>query len=71
LLALTQEFLAEILGVRCTSVSPVAGALQQAGFIRYARGHIEIIDAPGLQKASGECYWTVKAHYDRLLNHQP
>ena len=66
-LALTQEFLAEMLGVRRTSVSPVAAALQQAGFIRYARGHIEIIDVAGLQKASCECYGTVKAHYDRLL----
>jgi CRP-like cAMP-binding protein len=69
-MALTQEFLAEMLGVQRSSVSPVAGALQQAGLIRYTRGHIEILDVAGLQNASCECYGTVKAHYDRLLNHQ-
>jgi CRP-like cAMP-binding protein len=64
----TQEFLAEMLGVRRSSVSPVAGALQKAGLINYARGHIEIIDVEGLQKASCDCYRTVKAHHDRLLS---
>jgi CRP-like cAMP-binding protein len=68
-LALTQEFLAEMLGVRRSSVSPVAVTLQRAGLIRYSRGHIEIIDLEGLRNASCECYGTVKAHYDRLLNH--
>ena len=67
----TQEFLAEMLGVRRSSVSPVAGVLQKAGLINYARGHIEIIDVEGLQKASCDCYRTVKAHYDRLLNNRP
>ena len=66
----TQEFLAEMLGVRRSSVSPVAGTLQKAGLINYARGHIEIIDVEGLRKASCDCYRTVKAHYDRLLNNR-
>ena len=68
-LALTQEFLAQMLGVQRSSVSLVANTLQQAGLIRYSRGHIEIINLEGLQDASCECYRTVKAHYDRLLNH--
>ncbi len=67
-LALTQEFLAQMLGVQRSSVSLVANTLQQAGLIRYSRGHIEIINLEGLQDASCECYGTVKAHYDRLLN---
>jgi Mn-dependent DtxR family transcriptional regulator len=67
-LELTQEFLAEMLGVRRSSVSPVANDLQRTGLIRYNRGHIEIIDLKGLQSVSCECYRTVKAHYDRLLN---
>jgi CRP-like cAMP-binding protein len=70
-LALTQEFLAQMLGVRRSSVSPVATTLQRAGLIRYSRGHIEILDLEGLRSASCECYGTVKAHSDRLLNHHP
>jgi hypothetical protein len=66
-LLLTQEFLAQMLGVQRSSVSPAALALQQAGLIRYSRGRIEILDVEGLQKASCECYGTVKAQYDRLL----
>ncbi len=68
-LELTQEFLSQMLGVRRSSVSPVANELQRSGIIRYNRGRIEIIDLKGLQSASCECYGTVKAHYDRLLNH--
>ena len=67
-LPLTQEFLAEMLGVRRTSVSLVAGTLQRAGLITYRRGHIQITDLEGLRDASCECYATVKAQYDRLLN---
>jgi CRP-like cAMP-binding protein len=51
-LALTQEFLVEMLGVRRSSVSPVAATLQRAGLIRYSRGHIEILDLEGLQSLS-------------------
>jgi CRP-like cAMP-binding protein len=68
-LELTQEFLAQMLGVRRSSVSPVAHELQRTGLIRYNRGRIEIMDLEGLRSASCECYGTVKAHYDRLLNH--
>jgi CRP-like cAMP-binding protein len=64
----THEFLAEMLGVQRSSVSPVAIALQRAGLIRYSRGRIEILDVEGLRAMSCECYSTVKAHYDRLLN---
>jgi hypothetical protein len=68
-LSLTQEFLGQMLGVQRSSVSLVANTLQHAGLISYSRGRIEIIDLAGLQEASCECYGTVKAHYDRLLNH--
>lgn len=64
---LTQEFLAEILGVRRNSVSRVAHALQQAGAIVYRRGIVEITDFAGLHASCCECYETLKAHYERLL----
>ena len=63
----TQEFLAEMLGVRRTSVSIVASLLQQAGLIKYRRGHIEITNMEALQDASCECHETVRASYRRLL----
>ncbi len=66
-LVLTQEFLAQMLGVQRSSVSIVANTLQQAGLIRYSRGRIEITNLAGLQEACCECYGTIKAHYDRLL----
>jgi CRP-like cAMP-binding protein len=67
---LTQEFIAEMLGVGRTSVSIVAHQLQQAGLISYRRGHISIDNLPALQDSACECYATVKAHYDRLLQSQ-
>jgi CRP-like cAMP-binding protein len=67
-LDLTQEFLSQMLGVRRTSVTLVASTLQQAGLIRYRRGHIHIVDVDGLRDAACECYATVKSHSDRLLN---
>jgi CRP-like cAMP-binding protein len=67
-LELTQEFLGQMLGVRRTSVTLVASTLQQAGLIRYRRGHIHIEDVESLQEAACECYQTVKSHSDRLLN---
>lgn len=67
-LPLTQEFLSQMLGVRRTSVSLVATTLQQAGLIRYRRGHIQIMNSEGLQEIACECYETVKRNYDRLLN---
>jgi hypothetical protein len=66
-LPLTQEFLAQMLGVQRGSVSLVAGALQRAGFISYSRGNIKILDADGLHEVTCECYDTVKAHYDKLF----
>ena len=66
-LPFTQEYLAEMLGVRRTSVTGVARTLQETGIIKYARGKIQIIDADALQDSACECYETVKQHYDRLL----
>ena len=66
-IALTQEFLAEMMGVRRTSVSLVANTLQQAGLIKYRRGHIRVLDVEGLQDAACECYETVQSHAGRLL----
>jgi CRP-like cAMP-binding protein len=68
ILALTQEFLAQMLGVRRTSVTLVARTLQQAGLIKYRRGKVQITDLEGLRETSCECYETVKIQYDRLLN---
>ena len=67
-LPLTQEFLAQMLGVQRNAVSIVAHALQQAGIIRYSRGNIDIADADGLRETSCECYDAVKAHHRRLLD---
>lgn len=67
-LQLTQEFLAQMLGVRRTSVTLVARTLQEAGLIKYRRGKVQITDLEGLREKSCECYETVKAQYDRLLN---
>jgi CRP-like cAMP-binding protein len=64
---LTQEFLAEMLGARRTSVTLVAGTLQQAGLIRYRRGHIWVTDAEGLRESACECYESIKAQGKRLL----
>ena len=66
-LQLTQEFLAQMLGVRRTSVSVVAGTLQKAGFIRYSRGNIRLLNIAQLQEGACECYATVKRHYKRML----
>ena len=64
---LTQELLAQMLGVQRPSVSIAANMLQKAGFIEYSRGRIRMLDLPGLEEGACECYRTVKAHYDRLL----
>jgi CRP-like cAMP-binding protein len=66
-LPFTQEFLAEMLGVRRTSVSVVAHTLQQAGLLKYTRGRIQIIDLEGMQETACECYATVCRNYDTLL----
>ncbi|MCS3453697.1 MULTISPECIES: Crp/Fnr family transcriptional regulator [Bradyrhizobium] len=66
-LPLTQEMLAQMIGVRRNAVSIVAHGFQQAGILRYSRGHIEITDIDGLRKAACECYTTVKAHAEQLI----
>jgi len=67
-LPLTQEALAQMIGVQRNAVSMVANALQKAGILRYNRGHLEITDAEGLRETSCECYQTVKTQHDRLLS---
>ena len=64
---LTQEFLAQMLGVRRPSVTVVAGTLQQAGFIKYHRGRIIITDRRGLEDAACECYGVLREVFDRLV----
>ena len=66
-LVMTQELIANMLGVRREGVTEAAVSLQSAGLIRYARGRINIIDRPGLERRSCECYAVVKKEYDRLL----
>lgn len=63
---LTQEFLAQMLGVRRGTVSLTAGVLQQAGVIRYTRGRITVVDADALHEAACDCYAIVQAEYRRL-----
>ena len=64
---LTQEFLAEMLGVRRAGVTEAALRLKGRGLIDYTRGHIQITDVRGLEAASCECYLVLKEEYDRLL----
>ncbi|MGH9164315.1 MAG: Crp/Fnr family transcriptional regulator [Acidimicrobiales bacterium] len=64
---LTQEFLSEMLGVRLASVSVVAGVLQRAGFIRFRRGRMTVVDREGLEDSACECYRIIRAEFDRLL----
>jgi CRP-like cAMP-binding protein len=66
-LVLTQESMAQMIGARRNSVSLVANTLQQANFIHYSRGHIELNDPEALGRTACECYATVKAQYERLL----
>jgi Mn-dependent DtxR family transcriptional regulator len=66
----TQEFLAEMLGVKRTSVTLHARTLQQAGMIKYSRGQIQITDLEALQDTVCECYGTVKSYYQALLGPQ-
>jgi CRP-like cAMP-binding protein len=68
-LVMTQELIANMLGVRREGVTEAAGNLQKAGLISYARGKIEIKDRTGIEKRSCECYAVVKKEYDRLLPH--
>jgi CRP-like cAMP-binding protein len=65
--ALTQEFLADMLGVQRTTVTVVARALQAGGLIRYRRGVVDILDRAGLESIACECYGSVRRNYQRLL----
>lgn len=66
-IALTQEFLADMLGVQRTTVTAVARTLQEKGYIRYRRGVVDIIDRSGLEAMTCECYGVVRGNYERLL----
>jgi CRP-like cAMP-binding protein len=66
-LRMTQELIANMLGVRRGGVTEAALKLQGAGLIRYTRGNIKVLDRPGLEERSCECYAVVKKEYDRLL----
>ena len=64
---LTQEFIGEMLGVSRPTVSTTASILQKAGFVTYVRGTITVIDRPGLEAASCECYRVIRRQFDRLI----
>ena len=68
---MTQELIATLLGVRREGINEAAGNLQRAELIRYSRGHIEVLDRTGLEKAACECYAVVKTEFDRLLSDIP
>lgn len=66
-LNMTQELIANMLGVRREAVTEAAGKLQANGLIEYSRGHITVLDRPGLEARTCECYATVKSEYDRIF----
>ena len=66
-LVMTQELIANMLGVRREGVTEAASSLQRAGLIQYRRGHITVVDREGLEQRTCECYEVVKKEYDRLL----
>ena len=66
-LSMTQELIANMLGVRREGVTEAAGKLQDAGLIRYRRGRITVLDRAGLEARSCECYQVVRTEFDRLL----
>lgn len=68
---MTQELIANMLGVRREAVTEAAGKLQSAGLIQYRRGHITVIDRPGLEARACECYKVVKHELDRLILASP
>jgi len=68
---MTQELIANMLGVRREGVTEAAGHLQEAGLIRYRRGHIAVTNRPGLEARVCECYTVVRHEYERLLGQAP
>ena len=71
ILPLTQEFLAQMLGVQRSSVTLVARKLQEAGLIRYRRGHIHVLEIEGLQDSCCECYAAINLHFNKLVGWSP
>ena len=71
ILPLTQEFLAQMLGVQRSSVTLVARKLQEAGLIRYRRGHIHVLEVEGLQDSCCECYAAINLHFNKLVGWSP
>lgn len=67
-LTMTQELIANMLGVRREGITEAAGKLQHAGFIRYRRGHIVVLDRTGLETHACECYGVIKKELNRLLS---
>ena len=65
---MTQELVANALGVRREGITEAAGKLQRAGFIRYRRGHIAVLERSGLEAGACECYAVVKKELGRLLS---
>ncbi|WP_342342990.1 helix-turn-helix domain-containing protein [Sulfurimicrobium lacus] len=66
-LAVTQELIASVFGVRREGITEAVGKLKRAGHISCRRGHITVLDRTGLEKQACECYRVVKAEFDRLL----
>lgn len=67
-LVMTQELIGSMLGVRREAITEAAGKLQQAGFIRYRRGHIAVLDRAGLEARTCECYGVVRQEFSLLLS---
>jgi CRP-like cAMP-binding protein len=67
----TQEFLAQMLGVRRSSLTLTAQKLQESGLIKYRRGHIQVLDAVHLREASCECHGVINHHFERLIGWRP
>jgi len=70
-LRMTQQLIADMLGVGRVGVTEAAGKLQAAGIVDYARGRIRVVDRPALERSVCECYFVVKKEYDRLLPRMP
>ena len=66
-IVMTQELIADMLGVRRASVSAAAGALQKEGLITYRRGRVQVLDRTAMEQRACECYAVIKTEYDRLL----